>query len=258
MGSLRIRLHALPGELISYLCCRYPYRGGLPSLLAFQPLRHSPPFKRIHTAPVALPAASGYRSPMAQIALISDVHANFEALKEVLADIDSHSPDVLVCLGDLVGYGPQPQECCDLLRERDMTMVQGNHEQGLINIYHLNDFNQPAKDALRRTREMIDDATYEWLISHPKSAVLEDCRFVHGVPPDSAKGYLWKYEDRINELFARFDEPVCFVGHTHDLMRFTWDRGGIRQATAARGRHPAGLGKKTYSQYRRGRTAPRR
>ena len=164
---------------------------------------------------------------MPVIAILSDIHANYEALRRVLDDLDAHPHDAEVCLGDVVGYGPQPQECCDLLRGREMTIVQGNHEQGLINIYHLGTFNQPAKDSLRRTREMIDDATYEWLVSHPKSAVVHDCRFVHGVPPDDAKEYLWKYEDRMGELFGRFSERVCFVGHTHDLMRFTADGEGV-------------------------------
>ena len=167
---------------------------------------------------------------MARLAIISDVHANLEALREVLADVDAQGVDGLACLGDLVGYGPQPQECCDLLRGRDVTIIQGNHEQGLINIHHLGEFNQPARDALRRTREMIDEDTYQWLVSHPKSAVVHDCRMVHGVPPDDAKDYLWKYEAAMGELFARFDEPVCFVGHTHDLMRFTKDR----EATSGR------------------------
>lgn len=164
---------------------------------------------------------------MTRLAILSDVHANLEALKQVLADIDACGADEVICLGDVIGYGPQPQECCDLLRTRELTIVQGNHEQGLINIHHLGEFNQPAKDSLRRTREMIDESTYEWLISHPKSAVLHNCRFVHGVPPDDAKGYLWKYEGRMETLFGNFTESICFVGHTHDLMRFTRDREGV-------------------------------
>ncbi|MEF2229839.1 MAG: metallophosphoesterase family protein [Pseudodesulfovibrio sp.] len=164
---------------------------------------------------------------MPVIAILSDVHANLEALRRVLEDLDARPHDAEVCLGDVVGYGPQPRECCDLLRVRDMAVVQGNHEQGLINIHHLGAFNQPAKDSLRRTRELIDDATYEWLISHPKSVVLYGCRFVHGVPPDDAKDYLWNYEERMGELFGRFTERVCFVGHTHDLMRFTRNGEGV-------------------------------
>lgn len=163
---------------------------------------------------------------MPRLAVFSDVHANFEAFKVVLADIDAHAPDELYCLGDLIGYGPQPQECCDLMRKRkNAVILQGNHEQGLINIHHLQGFNQPAKDALRKTREWISDDTYEWLVSHPKSAVAHSCRFVHGTPPDSVTDYIWKYENAMAQIFAGYREGVCFVGHTHDLMRFTFADG---------------------------------
>lgn len=162
---------------------------------------------------------------MPRLAIMSDPHANLEALTRVFEDIDTQSVDEVICLGDLIGYGPQPQECCDLMRMRGATLLQGNHEQGLINIYHLQKFNQPAKDALRKTREMISDETYEWLVSHAKSLVAHGCRFVHGTPPDSVTQYIWKYEDRMGEIFSRYPEGVCFVGHTHDLMRFTSQRG---------------------------------
>ncbi|WP_419786314.1 metallophosphoesterase family protein [Pseudodesulfovibrio sp.] len=164
---------------------------------------------------------------MSIIAIYSDIHANLEAYREVVRDMDAHPHDAEVCLGDVVGYGPQPQECCDLLRQRGATVVQGNHERGMLNIYQMAPFNQPAKDSLRRTRQMIDDATFDWLISHPRSAVVDGCRFVHGVPPDDVNGYLWKYENNVGELFARFGERICFVGHTHDLMRFVENREGV-------------------------------
>lgn len=160
---------------------------------------------------------------MPRIAIMSDPHSNFEALKAVFRDIDTYDVDEVFCLGDAIGYGPQPQECCDLLRERNVTMLQGNHEQGLINIHHLCMFNQPACDALRKTREMITEDTYQWLVSHHKSTVAYGCRFVHGTPPDSVSRYIWKYERNMGDIFARFTEDVCFVGHTHDLMRFTFD-----------------------------------
>lgn len=160
---------------------------------------------------------------MSRLAIISDIHANLEALTQVLRDMDQCAPDALICLGDVIGYGPQPQECCDLLRQRDVDVVMGNHEQGLINIHYITGFNQPARDALRKTREMITEETYEWLVSHPKSVVRDGCRFVHGTPPDRVSEYLWKYEESMGDIFARFPEKVCFVGHTHDLMRFTYD-----------------------------------
>lgn len=173
---------------------------------------------------------------MPTIAVISDVHANLEAFREVVRDIDAHDVAETVCLGDLIGYGPQPQECADLARQRGMVMVQGNHEQGLINIHYLHGFNQPARDALRKTREMIDDETYEWLVNHPKSLELHGCRFVHGTPPRSVTEYLWKHAGCMEAVFARFNEPVCFVGHTHDLMRFSMADGEAEQHSLPEGR----------------------
>jgi len=164
---------------------------------------------------------------MPRLAIFSDPHSNLEALTQVFRDIDTQEIDAIYCLGDLIGYGPEPQECCDLVRSHEprVSMVQGNHEQGLINIYYLQGFNQPAKDALRKTREMVSDETYEWLVAHPKSLVKHECRFVHGVPPDSASDYLWKYETTMGDIFSRYPEEVCFVGHTHDLMRFSFEAG---------------------------------
>lgn len=159
---------------------------------------------------------------MTRLAIMSDTHGNYEALNQVFRDIDTQSVDETICLGDAVGYGPQPQECAELLRARNTTMLMGNHEQGLINIYYLAGFNQPAKDALRRTRELITDETYNWLLSHDRSIVAHGCRFVHGTPPDSVNDYIWKYEKSMGEIFARYPEEFCFVGHTHDLMRFTF------------------------------------
>jgi len=162
---------------------------------------------------------------MSRIALMADIHGNLEALGQVLKDIGTFGADAVYCLGDMVGYGPQPQECVDLLRSKDVKCTMGNHEQGLINIHYLRRFNQPAADALRRTREMISEETYQWLVTRPKSLTVHGCRLVHGLPPDSVNEYLWKHAKRMGDVFARYGEAVCFVGHTHDLLRFTGLRG---------------------------------
>jgi diadenosine tetraphosphatase ApaH/serine/threonine PP2A family protein phosphatase len=162
---------------------------------------------------------------MPLLAIMSDPHSNLEALTRVLEDVAAQGADEAYCLGDAVGYGPQPQETCDLLRARGVILLMGNHEQGMINIHYLRGFNQPAADALRRTREMLSEETFQWLVSRPKSLVVHDCRMVHGTPPDSITEYIWKHEKTMNAVFARYAEPVCFVGHTHDLMRFTHQDG---------------------------------
>jgi len=159
---------------------------------------------------------------MTSFAIMSDPHGNLEALTRVFRDVDSRGVDEVFCLGDVVGYGPQPQECAALLRERSVTLVMGNHEQGLLNSHYLRRFNQPACDALLKTREMLTEGMHAWLVSRPKAAVAHGCRFVHGTPPDDVNEYIWKYEKTMGGIFARFSEDVCFVGHTHDLMRFTF------------------------------------
>ena len=162
---------------------------------------------------------------MPKIAIMSDIHANFEALRAVLTDLDAQNVSEVYSLGDQIGYGPQPQECVDLLREREIKCIMGNHEQGLINIHYLRGFNQPAADALRKTREMITEETYQWLVSRPKSRIAHECRFVHGTPPDSVAEYLWKHRDEMETVFARYTEPICFAGHTHDLERYAYLHG---------------------------------
>ncbi|MBG0791038.1 MAG: metallophosphoesterase family protein [Desulfovibrionaceae bacterium] len=165
---------------------------------------------------------------MPRIAIMSDVHGNFEALKEVVRDLEGTGASAAYCLGDMVGYGPQPQECVDLLRERGVECIMGNHEQGLINIHYLRGFNQPAADALRWTREAITEEAYQWLTTRHKALSVHGCRMVHGLPPDSVTEYLWKHRNRMAEVFAGYPEPVCFVGHTHDLKRYTY-QGGVSE-----------------------------
>ncbi|NDV20476.1 metallophosphoesterase [Pseudodesulfovibrio sp. JC047] len=172
---------------------------------------------------------------MSRIAIMSDIHANFEALQAVFADLDRFTVDGVYSLGDQIGYGPQPQECVDLLRERDVQCLMGNHEQGLINIYYLRRFNQPAADALRATREMLSEDAYQWLVSRPKTRVVLGCRLVHGTPPDSVGDYLWSHEKDMNAVFSRYAEDVCFVGHTHDLVRYVHQGSSSEQYSLPQG-----------------------
>lgn len=152
------------------------------------------------------------------LVILSDVHANLEALVSVAADIRARYPDsAVVSLGDVVGYGPQPDECVDLIREMGADSVMGNHEQGLINIIYLQRFNQPAQDALRFTREHLSKENFQWCISRPKALVRDGMRFVHGMPPDSVRTYLWTYAERMADAFVLFSERICFVGHTHEV-----------------------------------------
>lgn len=155
---------------------------------------------------------------------MSDIHGNLEAFRAVLGDIDTLGIERIVNLGDIVGYGPDPQSCADLVRERGIATVMGNHEQGLINQMYLSRFNPVARDMLLKTRALLDDETVQWLITRPKSLSLDNMRFVHGAPPDLVGEYLWKYSERYGDLMHAFPEHVCFVGHTHELRHIVLDR----------------------------------
>lgn len=172
----------------------------------------------------------------AVIALISDIHANLAALEAVFADIDAlGTVDATYCLGDVIGYGPQPVECIDLVASRCKIILMGNHEHALL--YGAFGFNVPAKRAIDWTREVLTkvqpstrrQAIQELLqnlpIRHEHGRVL----LVHGSPRDPVMEYvlesdLWEGSDneKMTGIFAGFDH-LCFVGHTHRPGIFTDD-----------------------------------
>ncbi len=166
-----------------------------------------------------------------RIAVFSDVHGNLAALESVLSDLDRLGVDEVYSLGDVVGYGPEPEECTRLVRERGIEMVLGNHEQGLLGDYYLSWFNPQARDMLLKTRALLSDDSLRWLTSRPKSMERCGCRFVHGCPPSDVRTYIYSCHARLGEVFASFAESVCFVGHTHELWHYEFDGAeGTRQA----------------------------
>ena len=170
------------------------------------------------------------------IALISDIHANFAALKAVLADIDKLGTiERIYCLGDVVGYGPYPVECLDLAGERSSLILMGNHEHAVINGPYL--FNPRARRAIEWTRERleqcpIDKRTKIWdlLNNLPTRYEFDDVLLVHGSPRDPVMEYVlesdvWEGAEptKMEEIFAAF-QRLCFVGHSHRPGVFTEDR----------------------------------
>lgn len=159
-----------------------------------------------------------------RLAIISDIHGNLEAFKAVLSDIDTSKPDRMVCLGDNVGYGPDPEAVVQLLRLRGIESVMGNHELGLFDDQVLNWFNPRARVSLKRTRQMLSDESLSFLATLPKAIVLEKIRFVHGFPPDSPLVYLFQIPDSsLHRVLERMAEQICFIGHTHVLRLALWE-----------------------------------
>ncbi len=151
-----------------------------------------------------------------KLAIISDIHGNMEALARVLQDIDAcHIKDIF-CLGDMVGYGPNPEEVVSTIRSMKIPTVLGNHELGLKHRIHMEWFNPPAKESLKKTFKLLSNESVQFIKSLPRAQTIQHCRFVHGFPPDAVSTYLFAVSDKeIVRMFEKINETCCFVGHTH-------------------------------------------
>jgi predicted phosphodiesterase len=153
-----------------------------------------------------------------KIAVIADIHGNLEAFKQVLLDIEQSRVEAVVCLGDCIGYGPEPDEVVSLVRELNMSCIMGNHELGLVDRDYLDWFNEPTRESLLLTHDLLSWETLEFLKGLKPAMVLDGCRFVHGCPPDSMTTYMFEIaEHELAAIFASTKERLCFVGHTHTL-----------------------------------------
>ncbi len=171
-----------------------------------------------------------------KIAVLSDIHANLEAFREVLSDVALASADSVLCLGDCVGYGPDPEEVTDLVRSRAIPTVMGNHELGIANPETLSWFNASARKSLILTGELISENTRNWIKGLEPSIEFEEGLFVHGCPPDSILEYLFEVEDeRLALLLGEMKQKVCFVGHTHLLEGVSFRDGKITRWPLAKG-----------------------
>ena len=151
--------------------------------------------------------------------LISDIHANLVAFETVLADAKG-SYDKVWCLGDMVGYGPDPNECVELLLTLDHLCIAGNHDWAVLGKLDVEDFNPDARFASLWTREQLNDDVRDYLDNLPVSLVEEEIyTLVHGSPRHPIWEYIL-YASVAQPNFKHFNTPYCFVGHTHNPIIF--------------------------------------
>ena len=147
-------------------------------------------------------------------AILSDIHGNLEALDAVLAHAASRAEAVLV-LGDVVGYGADPQACLERVAERAHAVIAGNHEHGVAGLLPLDWFNDRARLAVEWTRRRLDPDHLAWLSARPLILELDDATLVHASPDQPAEWeYLVSAEDGY-DVFGAFATRLCFVGHSH-------------------------------------------
>jgi diadenosine tetraphosphatase ApaH/serine/threonine PP2A family protein phosphatase len=154
-----------------------------------------------------------------RVAVLSDIHANLHALEAVLRSIDDEAPDAIWCLGDLVGYGPRPNECCALVAQRAEVCLIGNHDLGVLGRIELADFSPDAAASARWTTEVLEDEPRRYLESLSSQAVLEGAELYHASPRDPVWEYVLAPEIAFLSLEAT-ERPLVLVGHSHVALRF--------------------------------------
>lgn len=153
-------------------------------------------------------------------AIFSDIHGNLPAWKQVLADIRDLKADVLICLGDVVGYGPKPQEVLDEIRSVTDHFVLGNHDAAAAGLIDPSIFNDHAHSVVLWTRENLTKESLEFLSNVPLQLDAENILFVHAeITNPSRFGYIEESENA-KENFSACDHFVTFIGHTHHPLIF--------------------------------------
>jgi len=159
-------------------------------------------------------------------AIISDIHSNLEALTAVFERIDGAKVEDVVCLGDVIGYGPEPEACVDLVRRRCRFTIRGNHDDALMG--EAVDFNAIARDVIEGTRQVMRPGLFSSASKRERWAYIKNLEatrqegpilFVHGSPRDPIREYVMPHfvmysPEKLEDIFSRI-EHVCFVGHTH-------------------------------------------
>lgn len=148
-----------------------------------------------------------------RILVISDIHANLNALEAVLAD--AGSVDATWCLGDLVGYGPDPNECIQRVRFLpNLVCLIGNHDAAVVDRIDINTFNPEARQAVWWTQRVLTASNMAYLQSLPEHQAIDSVTLVHGSP----RRPVWEYlldTTTATQNFTHFETPYCFVGHSH-------------------------------------------
>ncbi|NUT57144.1 MAG: metallophosphoesterase [Thermoleophilia bacterium] len=155
-----------------------------------------------------------------RIAVLSDVHSNLHALEAVLREVDQGGFDAIWFLGDLVGYGPKPNECAALLQERAAICLAGNHDLVVLGKISIEAFAGEAAAAARWTQTVLDDAARGFLDTLQPQAAAPGAELFHGSPRDP----IWDYvlgDEAAFQSFAATSEPLVLVGHSHVALEIS-------------------------------------
>ncbi|HSC20815.1 MAG TPA: metallophosphoesterase family protein [Solirubrobacterales bacterium] len=162
-----------------------------------------------------------------RIAVLSDIHSNLQAMEAVLAAIDEAGVEEIWCLGDLVGYGADPDACTALARERCDTCLVGNHDLAVLGALNISTFSDTAAAAVEWTRENVNEETLEFLGSLDPSGSREGVGLFHASPRDP----VWEYvlsSDQADAGLDVLEERIGLIGHSHIALFFMRPESGRR------------------------------
>jgi predicted phosphodiesterase len=169
-----------------------------------------------------------------RIAVVSDVHSNLAALEAVLAAIDASPPDEIWCLGDVVGYGPRPNECCEIVAARAEICLGGNHDLAVRGTIDLAEFSGDAAVAARWTRDVLDEPSRAFLDGLDPQGERGGVAMYHG----SARDPVWEYvlsDEAAAATLALSPLPLVLVGHSHVALEIAWVDDTLTGGLAPRG-----------------------
>jgi len=153
-------------------------------------------------------------------AILADVHGNYDALEAVLDDARSVGADAYLCLGDIVGYGAEPDRCVEAVRELRGLAVAGNHDFAAVDKTSIEYFNNDARDAVLWTRSALSDAHKDYLAGLEMTAIVNDLTLVHSTlhAPEMFNYVLNPYDAEL--CLQHLTTPLCFLGHSHSPIIF--------------------------------------
>jgi predicted phosphodiesterase len=169
-----------------------------------------------------------------RVAVISDIHGNLHALQAVLAALADERPDAIWCLGDLVGYGPRPNECTTTVARSAAICLVGNHDLGVLGRLDLSDFSTDAAIAALWSREVLSDEARKYLSARRTSTRAKGCELFHGSPRDP----VWEYvlgEEAARAALRLTSSAVVLVGHSHVALTFSSRDGDVSGKLAPEG-----------------------
>lgn len=163
-----------------------------------------------------------------KIGIISDVHGNLQALESVLSEIKKESPDKIIFLGDVVGYGANPNECCEIIKEIADVHIIGNHDSAVLGKTDIEWFNPDAREAILWTRENLKKENMSFLEGFIETHEISDFLFSHGSPVNPMDFIYVFTTETAKDIFlwAEGRYRYIFVGHSHITLSFFIDSSG--------------------------------